>query len=294
LAQRLNTTLAYAKKFSSSGGQVRLVALTLSNDLQNQCGGKQAYVNAQLSLLKPGRSRMTLMSLLWAIAFGICPQRPSHSLFLGGQQMPIEARMAGMFGGFVVAAAYGWATGRGRAMRLPGRTIMLTLIGFIALMGVDGVNAFLFDLRLPHLYAPNILLRLGTGLLTGVAFAGLVVPAFNSTVWASGPDISLLEQPRHVLGALLFEAVYFGIAISGAGLFLYPVSLLAVLGVPILIGMIGTIVLAVVLRRENRAVRPADVIPLLLGGLAVAAIMLGVMSIARLGLFGLGPLEMPL
>jgi uncharacterized membrane protein len=41
---------------------------------------------------------MTLVSVLWAIAFDICPQRPSHSLFLGGQQMPIEARMAGIFG----------------------------------------------------------------------------------------------------------------------------------------------------------------------------------------------------
>jgi|SRR5579859_1298696 len=233
---------------------------------------------------------MTLISVLWAIAFGICPQRPSHSLFLGGQQMPIEARMAGMFGGFVIAAVYGWAVGRGRAMRLPGRAMMVTLVGFIALMGVDGVNTFLYDLRLPHLYAPNILLRLGTGLLTGAAFAGLVVPAFNSTVWASGPEISLLDQPRHVLGALLLEAVYFGIAISGAGLFLYPVSLLAVLGIPILIGMIGSIVLAVILRRENRAGRPADLIPLLVGGLAVAALMLGLMSAVRYFMFGAGPM----
>jgi|SRR5579859_1972783 len=233
---------------------------------------------------------MSLMSVLWAIAFAICPQRPSHSLFLGGQQMPIEARMAGMFAGFLITAVYGWAVGRGRAMRLPNRAMTITLVGFIALMGVDGVNAFLFDLRLPHLYAPNILLRLGTGLLTGVAFAGLVVPAFNSTVWASGPDLSLLEQPRHVLGALLFEAVYFGLAISGAGMLLYPVSVLAVLGIPILIGMIGSIVLAPVLRRENRAVRPADLIPLLAGGLAIAAVMLGIMGGLRYVLFGAGPM----
>jgi uncharacterized membrane protein len=237
---------------------------------------------------------MTIMSILWAIAFGICPQRPSHSLFLGGQQMPIEARMAGMFGGFVIAATYGWVVGRGRAMRLPGRAMMLTLIGFIALMGVDGVNAFLFDLRLPHLYAPNILLRLGTGLLTGVAFAGLVIPAFNSTVWASGPDISLLDQARDVLGALLFEAVYFGMAISGAGLFLYPVSILAVMGVPILVGIIGSIMIAVIFRRENRAASPADLIPLLLGGLAVAVLALALMSGLRYWLFGSGPFALSL
>ncbi len=237
---------------------------------------------------------MTLMSFLWSIAYGICPQRPGHSLYLGGQQMPIEARMAGMFGGFVIAAAYGWAVGRGRAMRTPDRAMTVTLVGFIALMGVDGVNAFLFDLRLPHLYTPNLLLRLGTGLLTGVAFAGFVIPAFNSTVWASGPDVSVLDQVRDVLGALLCEAVYFGMAISGAGLFLYPVSLVAVLGIPILLALIASIVIAALLRRENRATRPTDLIPLLLGGLVVAALMLSAMGGFRYLLFGPGPLELPL
>ena len=80
---------------------------------------------------------MTLLSVLWAIAFGICPQRPGHSLFLGGRQMPIEARMAGIFGGCVIGAAYFWALGRGRAMRLPGRAMTIMLMGFVALMGVD-------------------------------------------------------------------------------------------------------------------------------------------------------------
>ena len=239
---------------------------------------------------------MTLLSILWAIAFGICPQRPSHSLFLGGQQMPIEARMAGIFGGFVIGAVYFWALGRGRAMRLPGRAMTITLIGFIALMGVDGINALLFDLRLPHLYAPNLLLRLGTGLLTGLAFAGFVVPAFNATVWASGPDISPLSNVRYLLGGLLLEALYFAVAISGVSIFLYPMSLMAVLGIPILLGTIGSIVIATlrVSRRENCATRAADLIPLVLGGLAVAAIMLGIMSGLRYLLFGPGPLELPL
>jgi uncharacterized membrane protein len=237
---------------------------------------------------------MTLLSVLWAIAYGICPQRPSHSLFLGGQQMPIEARMVGIFGGYVIGAAYFWALRRERAMRLPGRAMTITLIGFIALMGVDGLNAVLFDLRLPHLYAPNLLLRLGTGLLTGLAFAGFVVPAFNSTVWASGPDLSPLSHVRHLFGGLLLEALYFDVAISGASIFLYPVSLMAILGVPILLGMIGSIVIASISRRENCATRAADLIPLVLGGLAVAVIMLGIMSGVRYLLFGPGPLELPL
>ena len=239
---------------------------------------------------------MTLLSILWAIAYGICPQRPSHSLFFGGEQMPIEARMAGIFGGYVIGAAYFWALGGGRAIRLPGRAMTVTLIGFIALMGMDGINALLFDLRLPHLYTPNLLLRLGTGLLTGLSFAAFVVPTFNSTVWASGQDISPLSHVRHLLGGLLLEALYFGVAISGASIFLYPVSLMAVLGIPILLGMIGSVMIATlrVFRHENRAARAADLIPLVLGVLAIAAILLGIMSGVRYILFGPGPLGLPL
>jgi hypothetical protein len=57
--------------------------------------------------------------------------------------------------------------------------------------------------------------------------------------------------------------------------------------------MIGSIVIATlrVSRRENRA---ADLFPLLLGGLAAAAILLGIMSGLRYLLFGPGPLELPL
>src|SRR5574341_1882290 len=194
---------------------------------------------------------MTRLSVLWAFAYGICPQRPSHSLFLGGQQMPIEARMAGIFGGYVIGVAYFWALRRERAMRLPGRAMATPLIGFIALMGMDGLNALLSDVRLPHLYTPNLPLRLGTGLLTGLA---------------------PLTNVRHLLGGLLLEALYFGVAISGAGIFLYPVSLMAVLGVPLVWGMIGSIVINTlrVSRQENRAIRAADLIPPVLGGLAVA------------------------
>src|SRR5258708_6588162 len=117
---------------------------------------------------------MTLIALLCAIAFSICPHRPSHSLFLGGEQMPIEARMAGMFAGFLVGAAYISARGRGRAMRLPGRGMTLLLLGFGALLGADGLNALFFDLGLPHLYTPYNPIRLATGLLTGIAMAAFL------------------------------------------------------------------------------------------------------------------------
>lgn len=234
---------------------------------------------------------MTLMSLLWAIAFGICPQRPSHSLFLDGQQMPIEARMAGMFGGFVIGAAYFIAMGRGKAWRMPGKAMTIVLLGFVAIMGVDGLNAFFYDLRLPHLYTPNLILRLGTGLLTGLAFAGFMVPAFNSTVWQTGLEASPLTGARDLFIGVAVEGVYFVAAFSGAPILLYPLSLIAVLGVPLLIGTTGSILLATALQKTNRATRLVEVMPLFLGGLMVAAGMLMVIGGLRYALFGPGPMD---
>ena len=118
--------------------------------------------------------------------------------------MPIEARMAGMFGGFLIGIAYFIIIGRGRAWRMPDTTLALILIGFIALLGMDGVNAMFYDLRLPHLYLPNLYFRLGTGLLTGLALAGFMLPAFNSTLRQTGVDVHVksdrIQNGAHVVG----------------------------------------------------------------------------------------------
>ena len=237
---------------------------------------------------------MTLMSLLWAIAFGICPQRPSHSLFLGGQQMPIEARMAGMFAGFLIGAAYIAARGRGRALRLPGWGMTLLLLGFGALLGADGLNAFFFDLGLPHLYIPYNPIRLATGLLTGLAMADFLVPTFNSKIWQSGLDVNPLNGLSDVSGAVALEAVYLVAALSGSSLLSYPVSLLAVLGVPAVMGLIGALVMAAATGRTNRATRLSQLLPRVVGGLLVAAVFLIVTSGLRFALFGGGPMDFPM
>ena len=237
---------------------------------------------------------MTLMNLLWAIAFGICPQRPSHSLFFASQQMPIEARMAGIFGGFVLTTLVIFGQGRGRAWNTPGRTATLVLLGFIALLGVDGANAFLYDVGLPNLYAPNLALRLATGLLTGLAAAAFVVPAFNSTVWQTGQDAAPLDRPTHWLAALVPVGGYLIAGLSGWPPVLYPLSILAVIGVPALLGTIGTIVFTSLTRRVNRATNWREALPVMLGGLLLALLMLATFSAVRYGLFGPGPLDMPM
>lgn len=235
---------------------------------------------------------MPFLTLLWAIAFGICPQRPSHSLFFGGVQMPIEARMGGIFAGFVLTTVTLVLLGRGQASQMPGRVFTVVLVSFVALMGLDGVNAFLFDVGLPHLYVPVLHLRLATGLLAGLAAAAFVVPAFNSTIWDTGPAITSLARPAHLLAVLAPVGLYLAGGLSGWPALLYPLSIVAVLGVPILLVALGMVLLASFTSRTNRATDGRTALPLVLGGLFLAALLLGTFSAVRLALFGSGPLDL--
>lgn len=235
---------------------------------------------------------MTFLNLLWAIAFGICPQRPSHSLFFAGVQMPIEARMGGIFAGFALGAMTLAIMGRGGACQLPGRGWTIILFGLVLPMGLDGGNALLFDLGLPHLYTPALSLRLATGLLAGVAAACFVVPAFNSTVWAVGPAIAPLAGPAHLVAVLSPAGLYLAGGLSGWPPLLYPLSIVAVLGVPILLGALGTVLFTSFTGRANRATNWRSALSLVLGGLLLAGLLLGTFSAVRLALFGPGPLDL--
>ena len=116
---------------------------------------------------------------LRVLAAGVCAQRPEHSYFLGGVQLPLEARMGGIFAGFLIGVLYLLWTGRERAGLLPPARLQALLLGLIGLMGLDGTNALLYDLGLPALYPPHNALRLATGLLCGLALALLAVPVLK-------------------------------------------------------------------------------------------------------------------
>jgi hypothetical protein len=118
------------------------------------------------------------------------------------------------------------------------------------------------------------------------------VPAFNSTVWATAPAISLLAHPAHLLAVLAPVGLYLAGGVSGWPPLLYPLSILAVIGVPILLGALGTVLFASFTSRANRATDWRSALPAVLGGLLLAGLLLGTASAVRLALFGTGPLDL--
>jgi len=96
--------------------------------------------------------------------------------------------MGGIFLGFLCAVALVVVLGRLRASEPPSGALGLACWALIALTGVDGLNAFLFDGGLPHLYTPNTAPRLLTGLGAGLGVALMAIPVVAGVVWAQPRD----------------------------------------------------------------------------------------------------------
>lgn len=202
--------------------------------------------------------------------------------------------MGGIFGGFLLGLAYIALIGRGRAWREPGFRLKVLLLMFVAAMGFDGLNAFLFDLRLPHLYEPVLAIRLATGLLTGLATAIFMVPTVNSTLWQTGLDASPIASGKALVGGLAIEGIYFAAALSGYPLLFYPVSVIAVLGVPVLMMALAVVIVASITKQTNRAANWAKIAPLLFASFGLVILALALVSTVRFLLFGPGPMDFPM
>lgn len=268
-----------------------------------------AFVIA-LDALVPGLpgAQADLLGRLTAFMSGICPQRPAHSYTLAGVQLPIEARMMGMFGGLLVGVAELATAGRKRSRRWPRLSVGVTLVLGLGVMAFDGFNALFFDLGLPHLYAPDLRVRLGTGILAGLAMAFALVPTYALVTGVtenehehdldardvrrenSRPGRRPAARPgwRDLGCAFSGGTLFAGGVASGWAPLLYPVALLGALGVVLawllinailLAGLLGDMALARTLQRQVWRIGLLAAMPAIL---AVAELALLAMVRSRL------------
>ena len=198
-------------------------------------------------LLLPG----TLEHKSHLLLHGLCAQRPSHSFLLGGQMLPFDARMTGIYGGFSVAALYLLARGRFRALATPPAGVVLLLGMFVGLLVVDGFNSLLLDLRLWHPYVPRNDFRLVTGLLTGVALAGVVAYLVSITLWQTGRGTLAAVRDAREVGLLAALQAPFVLAVLVGPGWLYPIVTLALVASALLVCGLLALVIVVLIRRQD-------------------------------------------
>lgn len=221
-----------------------------------------------------------------AIAFAICHRLVSHSIMMGQQAMPLCARCTGIYLGALVGLFTMGGMGRRRAGGLPPRPLILVLLAFIGIMGIDGINSYATLLRgVPHLYEPQNWLRLVTGTLNGLALAALIYPVLNQTLWRDWEDRPVLGRFRELGLMLVLAAVVVGLVLTGNITILVLLALLSVVGVLALLVALNTTVLLLAIRRENRVTNWAGALTPLLAGFTMTIVEVGLIDLVRFSIF---------
>lgn len=244
--------------------------------------GVVALITLALVIFTPG----SLLDKLFIINSGVCAQRLAHSYFFDGQQLPLEARMIGIFGAFSLTLLFLWFIGRGRTLRLPPLKITLVLVALIVPVAVDGLNATLYDMGWFHLYEPQLVLRIITGTLSGIGIAALVQPFFNLLVWRYAYPGGPLQRWRELGFALLIGVGLILATMSGWGPLFWPITFLAVGGVFTMLVILNLMIALSLSGKQNWAQKPADLLTPAALMFLFTLVEMGAFAAVRISLIG--------
>lgn len=224
---------------------------------------------------------VTLLDKTHAIGYAICHQIPARSFHLDGQPLPLCARCTGIYLGVLLGMVGMTLMKRSYSAELPPPAILITLLAFIGLMGIDGVNSYLsFFPKAPHLYEPQNWLRLTTGTLHGLAISTIVFPVANGGFWHPSRIKAepAIKNFRELLLFLVGVAGIILIVLWEQPFLLYPLALLSTLGVLLMLGIVGTMLVLILTRREGTArTWPELILPFTMG-LAIAILIIEAMG----------------
>jgi uncharacterized membrane protein len=216
-----------------------------------------------------------------AALHGLCAQRPSHSIRLGEEVLPFDARMTGIYIG--AAATFLWlkAARRLRATRLPSSSVLVALAAFVLLMAGDGVDGLLPELRLPFLYPPSNGMRIATGLLAGVALGVALGHLFAVSLWANGEHRRrIVERPRELLAPLAVGGAVCALACTGWSILYAPVAMGLLAAATGVFWVLAIVVLALITGRGWSYFAAAELGPIT--GFALVAAVTAVALLAAL------------
>ncbi len=221
------------------------------------------------------------------IGYAVCHRITARSFIIAGRQLPLCARCTGTFIGALVGL-FGQAVvlRRRRAAEFPPLRILIFLIGFMALWAADGLNSYMTLIGGPHLYEPQNWLRLTTGALQGLTMSALVYPIFNFTLWRR-PVLEPAIGGWRDLGILvLMEIGLVGLVLTRWSFLLYPLALLGAAGVLALLTAINTMLVLMLVRRDNTVATCGEAIGPLLIGLTISLMLIGAIDVLRYTLTG--------
>ena len=210
-------------------------------------------LSAWIYIAPPG-----LLGKLDAVGYAVCHRLDSHSLHVGGIQLPLCARCTGEFNAAAIALIFQGFVSR-KKNKLPNRGILAVLVLFFLSFGIDGSNSYLALMKntyagafanIPNLYVTDNITRLFTGSGMGIAMASVLYPMYNQSIWRTSDERPSMNWRQFGLLVGIILLIDFA-ALTENPFILYPVALVSTLGVLALLTMVFSIVWTMLMRQEN-------------------------------------------
>lgn len=216
------------------------------------------------------------------LGYAVCHRITARSFTINGRQFPLCARCTGMYLGAFLVFLMLWLTGRQRWSLLPPFPILLTLMVFVGIMGIDGVNSYLhFFPNAPHVYEPRNWLRLLTGMGTGLAMGLITLPMLAQTLWQSPVWQPVVGNFRELSGLIAVMGTAVLLLLSNQPTIMYVLALASTAGLLMIVVALNTVMVLIVLRRDGRAVGWRETAVPLLVGLILSIAELSAISLVR-------------
>jgi uncharacterized membrane protein len=216
------------------------------------------------------------------IGYALCHQLPQRSFFIHEHQTPLCARCTGMYLGFSIGLIFMILRRRTHAARMPPTAIIAVLIGFITIMGIDGINSTISIIPgAPQLYHTTNIHRIVTGTLFGIAMCLLFFPVFSTAIWRQPSGDRSLKNWRELIVLVLVALALDAIVLTQADWLFYPITILSIAGPLLLLSFMGAIIVLTLRNLVNNIDRWKQMALPMFAGVALGLVLITMMDFFR-------------
>lgn len=230
-----------------------------------------------------------LLGKVDAIGYAVCHRIDARSFHIGDYQLPLCVRCSGMYLGAMLGLAYQMVSAR-KHSGVPHWSVIIPLALFVVAFGIDGTNSYLYLIketypgtftRIPNLYVPDNTLRLLTGSGMGLVIAGMLLPAFNQTVWKDADQRCTFVDLKSFTPLLGLALVLDLLVLTENPVVLYPAAFISAGGVLVLLTMVYAMVWVMIMQQDNSFTRYSQLWLALAAGFTIALLQIAAIDLLR-------------